>query len=371
MPSVGYHNLLWLAKESGFGSAADMAAGDAVRIPLIDENFKESWPLTQKESITGKGGWRGSERQGKTVGGALNAWLSYDQKETNDFLGTDLLLALALGSVNWDGINSVNQLQIADELAVFGTVDKIARYDVSTPASSIIWEIISNFVKSLEISGAAGDPIKVSAEFLAYNLLRTGTTNTAAELLALGAGKLIRTQANRVHFGDLSFRIGDISDALADGDRVQISSFSLKLDNKSTDAEFATPGATGIPAGNLTVQPVRSDIRDVTFEITLSRYENENFFAELASLSEFQADLIFTSDSNQVSILLPNMVVEDAEAAIGGPDLIPKKITFRCQRGADYSTEGNTYMKFADGTTLVTNEVGIETKDERAAAIWS
>ena len=110
------------------------------------------------------------------------------------------------------------------------TLAMVKRYDIDTPNSSTIWEAVSTMGKSFEISGAAGEPVKLAMDCIGYNLLRTGTENTAAELLALPDNA-----PSRVHFGDLTFRIGDIADALANGDRVTIKSFSLKFDSKLSD----------------------------------------------------------------------------------------------------------------------------------------
>ena len=331
------------------------------KIPFISESLIEEYERLTSEWLDGHSGYRPSDQGGKKVQGAFSCNLVYDLKSGSEFVGTDLPLAQVMGGFYFDTVLENSQITLSNDLLKFAT---IALLKGDTGSANSLWEFISAMGKGLTIEGDALKDVRATFDWICYNVRRSSCTNTATDLTTLPT-----LTPNRLLFSDITFRIAtDFSDALAATDKLTISKFSLKLNNNLTDAEFGSPENTGHTDAQLTLQPKRNGFREVTFAITLPRYNADTWLDAQAGNSPVQADLKFTDGTYNFYIYLPNMNVTKVSAPIGGPGTFPMEVEFKCFRGAEYNSgAGNTVMKFQDATTKISEELAIETDNARAA----
>jgi len=179
-------------------------------------------------------------------------------------------------------------------------------------------------------------------------------------------------------FCDNTFRMAtDMSDALAAGDKVSISNFTLTYDAMMSDPEFATPlNAASDPYGTVcgkTMKPERNGFRNVTLEIRIPRYTADTWRTAMNNDSAIQADFtLYTSASKVMYIYLPFMKVTNVVDSIAGESFIEQVVTLQAFRGASYNSGGgNTVMHMQDGSTNIDEEFAIETINDRAAVVFS
>ena len=358
---VGYLSILGAAREATYRTAVTVDN----RLPLLaGESIMDKIGFIPSEALGGKSGLREYNLAGKVVEGGVPMDLIYDQLVSgtpNRHVGIGLPLAIAMGTCAWSSAGTCNVLTFVESPSVPMTLAFLQRTDA-------VREAISCFAKGFTISGSAGKPAKLELDVIAYNLLRTGTVNSTTTLNALPT-----VYAPRCLFSDMTFRIAsDFADVLAAVDQIAISDFTLKLDNGMSDAEFATPESTGHTSSTLTLQPVRSGFRTVTLEFTVPRHTADTYFASFIAGTPYQAQITFTSGTKTFTVYLPSLVIDDPQANIGDAGVFPEKIKMRALRGGDYNAgAGNAVMLLADGSSLVTEEMAIEMRNERTAVIWS
>lgn len=331
-------------------------------VPILSENIIENFNRHLDESLDGTAGYEIDDDGMKMVEGSMECLLRYDEENT-EFVGTDLPLAIAMGSNTYHAGSTANQLIFASDLDEYAT---IAMYKGNITGSNNLWEFIGAMCKSFRIEGdKASEHVKVTFDWSSYNNKRSSCVNTATDLTTLPDDI-----ASIVKMTDLTFRIAsDFSDVLASGDNITISSFSLAVDNKLVTDDGGSIDATHTDA-TLILQPKRAGKRDVMFEFVVPRYEADTFHAAKVAGTPLQASLIFTNGSDTFTLLIPYLKVETCESPAGGSEVIPVNVTMRALRGAAYNGGvGNTVMLFADAATVVADELGIELVNDRSAAI--
>lgn len=296
----------------------------------------------------------------KPVKGQLEAVIPYTEKNGTAFVSSSLPIALAMGSVAFNG--GYNEIIFADDLDVWGTL-AIAK-GVNSGAGST-WETIGDMISNFEISGESGQLIKLTFGNQASQLAITASQNTVTEMEALPDD--LPTLAM---FSDLTFRI-NIQDGVLDStDNCAISSFKLSVNNNLTDAEQATPDDTNCldyahTDTKAPIKPCRNGFREVTLEITIPRYEGDTFLDYRTSETPVQASLILSAGASQkFNMHFPHMKVTNITAPVAGPSAIVQTVTFRCLKRNTASD-----VLFTSGATIA-GELGIETIDERVGVIF-
>jgi hypothetical protein len=362
--------MTWI--NQGFASILGMRAQSAYRtalvannkVPFISEGIIGEYERILDESLEGNAGYSANDQGGKIIQGPLKVALRYDLKDGTNFVGTDLLIYMAMGTATWDTVNSSNQIKLAETLEVYATL-AFLKGDIGTNA---LWEFVGGIARKMIISGKFGgndSAIRADFDWLCYNDPRSSTVNSNTDLTGLPT-----VEPHRLIFGDMVFRIADIADALAAGDKKMITDFKLDLDNNCSAPEFGTAENTGHTDDSLIIQPNRNGFRTVKFSFTIPRYDVDTYFNAMVNGTHLQADLVFTFSSYKIAIYIPNMVVTKCEAPIPGPSIIPSTVECQCLRGNAYNYGvGNTYMKFLDNSTTIAQEIGIETKNGRTAVI--
>lgn len=374
----GYADNLGSAIEAaspGWGSPATINN----RIPYKSETLSDVIAMIEDRSLRGIAGHDALDLGEKSVTGEVVTDIRYTLKSGSYFCGSDLWLSAAMGGA--PAYNSgVNTMFLA------ASPSRPVTIAINKQVS--IWEFISCMFGGFKISGKVGAELEVAFKVIAYNLLRTGTTNSASNFTALAANG-----GKRVLFADIttdsartgSFRIGDIANALADGDRIGISDFSLDYNAGLTDSEFCTPdnnitvGAGVHSDARLTLQPERNKRREVTLDFTIPRYRTDQFFAWMNAGTELQCDITTSIDSaaRTFKILMPYLKIVDVKADTKDEGMIPVPVKAKLlyQGGTSSATLHNDYMTNSVPTTnKIPEEFQIEIKnsaDGRTAAIWS
>lgn len=356
---LGYPAVMGAAKETTFRTAVAMTD----RIPYLSETLSEQIAMIEDESLIGTAGRNALDKGPTSLTGKIMTELRYTQKSGSYFCGSDLLLALAMGGTHTYA-STVNTLKLGDALSAFATIalNKQVAY----------WEFISTYLNGFDLHSKTGDFVHVDFDAIAYNLLRSGTTNGATQFsnLAVSGGK-------RVLFGDLTFRLGDTTDALASGDNIGLKDFKLSLKNNLTPPQFSTPdNATSHTDGYLTIQPQRNGFREVMLEFTLPRYESSGWGTTLETWKAAKTALQFygftsiDSAAKRFWLHCPHLIIEDIQSPVSGPEVIETKVKARLLRGAAIP---NSVMLLNDGSTTVTDEFVIELKnstDGRTAVVY-
>jgi len=349
---LGFKSKMGAGKQSAYRTAVD--ATD--KILLISEGIEFDYQQVLHEYLHGSPGIQDSQRISEPVSGSIEFSVPYTEKTGTKFVSSTLPIAFGMGSNAWDSTNSVIQLTLGDTLP-YGTFAWDKGQNTTYP-----WEAVGCYVDSFSLSGNAGEALKGSVEIKAYDLVISSTQNTVTELDALPTDV-----PTLPLFSDLTCRINQQGGTLSSSDNVGISGFTVSVSNALSDYEQSTPdNSTSHTDSKKTIQPIRNGFREVTFEITLPRYESDYFFDRLSSDNNLQCELHFDdpNSSNYFKIFLPNIKVENSSSPVGGAGAIQQTVSFKC-----YARNSASDLTFADSSTD-DGEIWIETKDERTAVLW-
>jgi len=361
--NIGYQGICGARLQAAYRTA--LVVTD--KIPFTSENLIDEYIRLKAEWLDGHAGLKSNEQGPKMVKGSVNVDMVYDERNgdvtPNLFVGTDLFLAAAMGDETWDAVNLSNQITLTEDVDAAITI-ALLKGSVGT---NLLWEFLGCKCGSFSLEGQSGQNshIKGVFEWICYNLKRSSCVNTSTDLTTLPSAV-----PNRVLFGDGVFRIGDISDALAVGDKIPFTKFSFKCNNNLTDTEFATAENSGHTDDTLILESLRNGFRESTFNFTLPRYNSTVLQAAYEANTPLQADLVFTNGTKKFILYLPHLVITKFTAPISGAEILPVEIECSLMRGAAYNNgAGNTFMEFLDGTTVIAEEFAIETVNERTGAI--
>ena len=359
MSGIGYLSYMGMAEETDYRTAVTVTD----KIPIISEGIIEEYARIDSDYLDGKSGRREDDQGPLSVLGPTEVVLVHDEVDSAEFVGCNLPLAIAMGTATWDAGTGANQITLAESPDESATI--------AFEKTTSIHEIVSAMCKGFSISGAAGEDIRCSLDWIGYDYLAGGTTNASSDLNTLPT-----VVPSRLIFCDLTFRMAtDMSDALAAGDKVAISAFTINYDAALSDPQFATGLNTASnPYGTVcgkTLKPERNGFREVTMELTIPRYAADTWRTAMANDSAIQADFTFTASATRnFYIYLPYLKVMDVSDPIESADIITETVTLKAFRGASYNAgAGNTVMKFTDASTVIAEEFAIETDNDRTAAI--
>lgn len=176
-----------------------------------------------------------------------------------------------------------------------------------------VWEFAGYKVNELVITGNPTDGIQISVDGFAIDLDLASILNTPATLAALGDPGAFMV------FQDLTFRIGDLVDALASPtDDFSISEFSITL----------TRNLEPTPVNSQQrLEAVENDFRGAELTFTIPRY-NDNFFVSAhQNHTPLQCDIAVTDGTNTKTILMPKLIVLEANASVDGAGFVTHEVT--------------------------------------------
>lgn len=344
----GFNSKCGLGKESTWGTAVTI---DTI-VTFVDESFERAVQMLRNEYLDETVTWKSQRESAVTISNDMTLEAVYDEI-AGDIIGVDDFFLGALGSATYTNPTFGNQFTPSATIS--------ESFTIAFQKQVSVWEINGGKVGQLEITGSAGSTVRMTASVMGKNLLRTGDagiSNATSDFDALAN----TTEPSLVAFDDLVFRMAIHGAALDSDDQLNITDFTITINNNLTDATFTTP-LSGEDA-TLTLEPIRNGKREVTFNITFPRYTADTFLGYLNNQTALQADFKFTSPvgGKEINIYLPNIRVDTGNAPISGPEVFPLTIT----GVALFNGTTNTDMTFGD-TTAITTEIGIETINARTA----
>ena len=269
------------------------------KVPYISESIKAQFNHVQDNSLCGPAA-RPKSQQGTLIAeGGFEFHLRYQlaQLLLKHFFGQLLLDTPVIGTNTYSLDPSID----GDALTV--AIEKTVS----------VWEHAGFKASELTISGNPSDGIRVDLSGFAVDTSYTSVINTSAVLAALPV------PGDFALFQDLTFEIGDFADALAPAtDAVSISDFSLSI-NRGLDA-------TEVNSSNR-LEALENAFRESTLEFTIPRYEEDKFINWHRDHECLQVRISFTDGVNTKTILLPNIIIMEFDAEIGGPEFVEHSIT--------------------------------------------
>lgn len=353
---LGTKTIMGIHEESSYGSRVD-ASDTGDRIPLLSEGIEFDNVDVVHEHLAASAGVSAQQRVFEPVTGTLECQVPYTVKSSTEFISASLLLALGMGTVTFPADS--NQLTFLDDLNVYGTI----AWDKGHHATDV-WQAISCFISAFSISCNAGEAMTASFDIQAYDIDISNTTNSVTTLATLPSAVV---DVDLVLFSDFVFRIGDQAGALAAGDQIALSSFTISVNNNLTEPQQTTLPASGTLNIFQPIQPVRNGFRETTLEITLPRYDADTFLDFRTNDTNLQAEFFGTqpTSSEEFDILFPNLKVINVSAPVAGAEAIEQSVTFRCLKRNSASD-----IVFSDGGGTNAGEMWIETDDDRTAVIY-
>ena len=281
-----------LGEESTYGTIAGAMGVDN---RIISASFQKTQEKERKTHLSQSGG--GGFQNGHfeaflNCGGSIDLPLLYE--------GTGMLLKAAVGNATTSGAGPYEHLYIP---TADGTVPSLSiALQRGTGISNSKEIFLGCKVASMNISGSAGEEITASFEIIAQD----SQTRAAALSSSFGSGK----QMFHFECGNLSYS----------GNNFAMKSFEFTLDNKLE--------RRNVLGDKKTLEPVVSDVKDVTLSVTLEMEANllfDNFIAGT------QSDAVFTltnSDGDACEITIRNAYVVDYDDPINTFGPIERSMTF-------------------------------------------
>lgn len=341
-------------------SAFNTALAVDTILPFLSETINRNRPPIARNYLSGISGRKAPDFPVEHCAGDLSGEMVIDEIAT-DPIGFEHILLGALGSNTWQIAESSNRYIVADNLDSF-TIAFLKR-------GSIIWENIGCMVNTLELTGSAADQVCTwNAGIIGYKQLLTGDAGIV-NLSSTFDGLTPANEPSRALFSDLVIRVADTADALAAADQINVSEFSLSINNNLEDPVFATPDNSTHTTGEFPMEFIRNGLREVILNLTLPRYETEDYYANLLAADTLQADLIWTVGSYSINVFLPLVKVVGPSAPVSGAEVYPHNFTLEAHYNKSGAVAQNTVMKFLDGTTNITGDIAIEVVSKRTAVI--
>ena len=281
-----------LGEESTYGTIAGAMGVDN---RIISASFQKTQEKERKTHLSQSGG--GGFQNGHfeaflNCGGSIDLPLLYE--------GTGMLIKAAVGNATPSGAGPYEHLYIP---TADGTVPSLSiALQRGTGISNSKEIFLGCKVASMNISGSAGEEITASFEIIAQD----SQTRAAALSSSFGSGK----QMFHFECGNLSYS----------GNSFAMKSFEFTLDNKLE--------RRNVLGDKKTLEPVVSDVKDVTLSVTLEMEDNllfDNFIAGT------QSDAVFTltnSDGDACEITIRNAYVVDYDDPINTFGPIERSMTF-------------------------------------------
>jgi len=261
------------------------------QFPIKSEGIVQEFLRIQNENLCGSPARKSSDQGPLSVKGPIEAEL--------DYINHANLLYYGLG------IHDVGSyIGIANELP-----DQYFRFEFDKNVSR--WRIGSAAMAGFEISGKAGESLKLTMDMICRDLIRSATAFPSISI----------SSCKRVMFDEITaFLLGDLTDALTTADAQPVQEFSLKFERNLTEPEW--DGVSPI----YSLRPIENGFRKVTLDLTLSRHAADAFLDWEAADTPLQSTVTFSASSHTFTIVMPYMKIVSAPHNIEGPGVIRPKV---------------------------------------------
>jgi len=196
-----------------------------------------------------------------------------------------------------------------------------------------VWEFAGCKVSQFTLE-ASPEAVGMTYSVLPMARSLSSVTNTQAIVSAL-------CNADRnILFTDLNLRIGDQADALAVGDEIKVTSLNVSMSRELDQVHVN--GQRGI------LEALESAKLTGTLSLNLARYSANTMHSWQDALTRLQARIYFSNSGKSKEILIPNLVVEQAETPVDGPEVLDLDATFQIAVGVDTVTGTNISASTTD-----------------------
>jgi hypothetical protein len=317
-------------KETAWG---DLIAPDEFLPITPGESVKDVIEWLEKNVLKGKSGREAGDISGKHVAGTINLEANYQ--------AIDRIWALLMGG--GAGLPSgtgpfVHTISKAE--------DPLRSLSLHLEKDVNVWSINGIVINSLSL-GCGPDGVNVACDVVGKGPILQATTHRAA------LAALTDPEKPRLMFHQAVVRIGDLADALADGDKQEISNWTWTWNNS-----FAVDHRT-VKSGYFRAQPRRSGWAECTLSITLPRYEADTILEWHKNQTKLQCDITFTNGNYIFKIQMPTLYIKDCDGNAGDEGIIPLNATLQA-----YRNSGNTFI-------TETEEAVLSITNDRGTAIWA
>ena len=307
----GRSGFIKLGEESSYGVAASLTVDSRI----VSSSLAESQERSRKSFLSQSGAAFsvGHFDNFLMVGGSVELPLLYE--------GSGLLIKAALGSVSTSGAGPsyTHTFAASDDLPSL-TVE----FQRGTGSSE---KFLGCMVSSISFSGAAGEEIIMSVDFIAQD----ANARSSAASSSFGSGRQV------FHFeaGTLSFG----------GNTYNVRSFECTIDNKLARRQ--------VLGDKKTLEPAISDVREAMFNLTLEMEDDNLYNAQLADTTS-DAVLVFTnSDSDSITFTLKNAYITDYSDPVATFGALERSVTFMGE--ADSSNEAISIVIVNQQSSAVAN----------------
>ena len=304
----GFQTIMAAGLESTWGTAVNATQ----KLPYVSDSLDAMFRHNQTPAMVGSAAMPKSTKGVRVAGGGIETYYTYGLAQP--------LLRQFFGTWTDDAINGDYYPYTALTTGVSLTVAVNRGVSVHEYAGYKIGE--------LTLSGAPNDSVKLSLQGNAKNRVISSSENTSAELAALDE------PAAEVLFHELTFRVGDLADALASGDNLSITQFSLKLNRNHVVKEVNSATAE---------QARENGFLGAELEFTLPYYDANTWITWHEAHTVLQASLIFSDGTNSQTWNIPQCLVVEAPVPQGDAGMTEPKIKLSLHPNRD---EANTETDF-------------------------
>lgn len=286
------------ASAAGYGLESTWSTAVAVTnaIKYLSDSMDQTRAKIVRATNRGQGGREANSLTHKVAGGNLTGLFTYELADPwlTHFLGTFTV------DVGGDFYTLIDQ--VTDGLTV--AIDRVVA----------VHEYEGYVIDAMTLAGSPDIGVTFEWQGTAKQRLITGTTNAAAAVAALAE------PAGSVLFHEMTLRVGDMADALAAGDDLSVSQFSLAVNrNKVAQAVNATTR----------LQSKENGHRDSMLTITLPRYEVDTFLGWEDAGTPLQGNLIFTDGTSTKDLRISHMTVESVPISQSDDSQAEMTVTLR------------------------------------------
>jgi hypothetical protein len=317
----GFNTKAVIVPEAMYGTLAE--SGQQA-LPIISETLTKNYVYMQNEvKVAGGASRLPSQLGNQTAGGTVTCEWDYDNCSE--------LLTAAIGSL---------------ALGVFTpTEDLDDKYSIILDKELKRHQFLGGMCQEMRIRGGAG--INNGKTLLETDWIFRSMTESDTAILADTL-----TASGKIKHSNLTFRIGNGTDALAAGDALPLVEYTFRVRN-NLSVIYASGNSGSI------IQPVRQSMREVTLEITLPYYSSDDETTAIktaaAAHSLLQADFTWSDGTDTMLLQIGEMYLGDyPNQNIESHDMLPFKAMFDVVKNVN----NQTYLTAVDYDFLLTLTLG-------------
>ncbi len=282
----GRSGFIKLGEESSYGVAASLTVDSRI----VSSSLAESQERVRKTFLSQSSAAfsQGHFDNFLVVGGSVELPLLYE--------GSGLLIKSALGSVSTSGAGPNYTHTFAASATLPSLTVQLQR---GTGSSE---KFKGCMVQSISFSGAAGEEIMISVEFIAQD----ANTRSGAITPTFGSG----SQVFHFEAGTLSFG----------GNTYNVKSFECTIDNKLERRQ--------VLGDKKTLEPAIADVREAMFNLTLEMEDDNLYNAQLADTTGDAVIAFTNSSSDSITFTLKNAYITDYSDPVSTFGALERSVTF-------------------------------------------